>query len=437
MQSTVVSSGATFAVQAVEIGANQVPIPIGDATFVTCGPFDCAEGTAAPEISIANSAACTAWAPTFDLAVGKVNNTGDDDPKTDTDTGIDLGWSYTSSAGFTATHDIVVTSGKSAAVKATSTEKSLVVPTVGAGILGSSSDSCEKSYEPTIGTVQEPGDECFRVKLQGSNDYLSNYTVSLASSGTSVSWGEIAWDAFDDLDCPAKTYAAASDADICELLTEEVGELAKPGVSPRFDGGKENAAKLVGFDVMFGTAEHYRFTDLWYMQSTKSGASKVAGEENTVDIYTGDGGVDIGGGTVSMDGAKMSWIVTIDEDDDPKAEFGDLGLIDTGGTDEPENYSGNDDVMCSADDGGSAKTKDDNVDGTLCDAEVEFMTSVTFVDGLDLGCSETLDLTVTCSWDADGGAVVASDGTTRSTAQIFDPKTAGTEEDKFLKCEVE
>ena len=56
MQSMVVSTGVTFAVQAVEIGANQVAIPIGDATFVTCGPFECAMGMDAPEISIANSA---------------------------------------------------------------------------------------------------------------------------------------------------------------------------------------------------------------------------------------------------------------------------------------------------------------------------------------------------------------------------------------------
>ena len=30
MQSMVVTTGATFAIQSVEIGANQVPIPIGD-----------------------------------------------------------------------------------------------------------------------------------------------------------------------------------------------------------------------------------------------------------------------------------------------------------------------------------------------------------------------------------------------------------------------
>ena len=45
MQSMVVTTGVTFAVQSVEIGANQVAIPIGDAAFVTCGPFTCAMGT--------------------------------------------------------------------------------------------------------------------------------------------------------------------------------------------------------------------------------------------------------------------------------------------------------------------------------------------------------------------------------------------------------
>ena len=61
MQSMVVTTGVTFAVQSVEIGANQVAIPIGDATFVTCGPFECAMGMDAPEISIANSAVCSGW----------------------------------------------------------------------------------------------------------------------------------------------------------------------------------------------------------------------------------------------------------------------------------------------------------------------------------------------------------------------------------------
>ena len=70
----VVNTGVTFAVQAVEIGANQEPIPVGDATFVTCGPFECAMGMDAPELSIANSAMCTAWDPTVEIQVGKVDN---------------------------------------------------------------------------------------------------------------------------------------------------------------------------------------------------------------------------------------------------------------------------------------------------------------------------------------------------------------------------
>ena len=88
----VVTSGVTFAVQAVEIGANQVPIPIGDATFVTCGPFECAAGMGAPDISIANSSACNAWDPTVDIQVGRIDNDviADDTDDTGND-GVDLG----------------------------------------------------------------------------------------------------------------------------------------------------------------------------------------------------------------------------------------------------------------------------------------------------------------------------------------------------------
>ena len=54
LQSAVVGDGVTFTVQPVEIGANQDAIPVGEATSVTCGPFDCVTGTDAPALSIAN-----------------------------------------------------------------------------------------------------------------------------------------------------------------------------------------------------------------------------------------------------------------------------------------------------------------------------------------------------------------------------------------------
>ena len=76
LQSMVIGGGVTFAVQAVEIGANQVPLPIGNAVLVTCGPFECMEGPAPPEISIANSGACSEWDPTVDIQVGKIDNDG-------------------------------------------------------------------------------------------------------------------------------------------------------------------------------------------------------------------------------------------------------------------------------------------------------------------------------------------------------------------------
>ena len=42
--------------------------------YVTCGPFECADGTDAPEISVSNSAVCSAWDPSLTLQVGRVDN---------------------------------------------------------------------------------------------------------------------------------------------------------------------------------------------------------------------------------------------------------------------------------------------------------------------------------------------------------------------------
>ena len=297
MQSQVVNDGVTFKVLRVFVNAAQEIEPTGDTAYVTCGPFDCMEGMDAPAIGLENSTACNAWDPTFELQAGMVDNIPTPEDATgDPETGIDLGWMYTSNAGFRATHDIAVTSAKSAAVKASSTMTALAVPDVGSGILGSrvdgtdpadgdfgdaedTADSCETTYTKTIGTVQKPGgDQCFRVALNKNNDFLSNYSVSLAPSGTSVSWGEIAWDAFDELDCPSMDYAASDMVDVCELFADEAGRLAKAAVAPMFVGGTTgNDSKLSGFDVTFGTAKSQHFKSLWYMQSTKTGASKGCG----------------------------------------------------------------------------------------------------------------------------------------------------------------
>ena len=123
LQSMVINSGVTFAVQPVEIGANQVPIPIGAATLVTCGPFECAMGTQVPELSVANSPVCAAWDPELELQVGLIDNdvidpitrfdhNGDGTVDAEdlvsggvtSDDGIDLGWVTSSTAVMTVKH---------------------------------------------------------------------------------------------------------------------------------------------------------------------------------------------------------------------------------------------------------------------------------------------------------------------------------------------
>ena len=51
LQADVISGGATFMVQRTTVGANQEMEPTGDVAYVTCGPFECADGMDAPEIS--------------------------------------------------------------------------------------------------------------------------------------------------------------------------------------------------------------------------------------------------------------------------------------------------------------------------------------------------------------------------------------------------
>ena len=57
-QSGVLAGEATFMIQRTAMGANQEMEPTGDVAYVTCGPFNCAEGMDAPELSVMDSAVC-------------------------------------------------------------------------------------------------------------------------------------------------------------------------------------------------------------------------------------------------------------------------------------------------------------------------------------------------------------------------------------------
>lgn len=469
LQSTVVNDGATFKVTRVTIGANQEMEETGDVAYVTCGPFECMEGMDAPDITIANSAVCQDWDVTFDLEVGRVANratgtahrwTEDEALALNDVTGVDLGWVFTSNKGFTATHRVAgvttrIAGENSAAVKATSKPTALTVPNVADVVWGSvltdnddavdGNDELSACMPLVAGTQnfvnyggftgdayalrqQRPGsdDGCFRVSITEDFDYLSNYEVSLAVADGSVSWGEVDWKAFADLDCEPKVYPAT--VDVCEMFADEVGRL-----------GEVTAAGVVGSNILQGLnleierdEANERFASLWYMRSTSSSASKsYADTDDTTDDNTRDLFFN---GTVShkansLDDDQAWWVDLIDADGDPI--YGDLGIQDTAGDDAPEGFDNNADVICSEDDGGSKKSSSAN-DGTMCDSEQEIMTSVTFVDGLGLGCDQTVNYTLTCSWDADGGAAVGSDGT-RSASPSFSQDSV----EHYLECEVE
>ena len=120
LQSEVIASGATFMIQRTTMGANQEMEPTGDVAYVTCGPFRCAEGMDAPEFSIDDSAACSAFDPDLELQIGLIDNDfldGTPTPAVDgtnpalstggtanRDDGIDLGWRSSSSVTMTVKH---------------------------------------------------------------------------------------------------------------------------------------------------------------------------------------------------------------------------------------------------------------------------------------------------------------------------------------------
>jgi hypothetical protein len=500
LQKDVVSeAGVVFMIQRTTMGANQEMEPTGDVAYVTCGPFQCTESmdmmAMAPAISIDDSATCSGWEEDFKLEVGRVDNTansadpfytgarnttasaaGETTRSANPNTGVDLGWSYTSTAGFTAEHSLAIVSAKSGAVMKSSTRKNLVVPDV-TGIHGSAVadapdttdtetviDPCDY-YDGQAGNVAKPGgSSCFRILANPDANYYDNYEVTLTASDSSVGWGKISWDAFKGLKCDSRSFKAADEVDVCDLFAAELDLLGKvtaqaevvtthAALSAAATVGSEAPALIQGFDFDIKRASKgERFNSLWYKQSTRSGSSNDAHNSNTTDLYV-DADSTADGNQTTVSKTAANWFVTLDEDNDPKGALGDLGLVDSNGDDRPDNFAGaqgsSPDVKCSRDDGGEKRTAldkkgtdattDDEGNGSLCDAEdVEFETSVTFVDGIGLGCSETLTFTVTCQWDADGGEAAAvttnadgDDVVSRTTAAAtFGPgATAG-----YLSC---
>ena len=120
------------------------------------------------------------------------------------------------------------------------------------------------------------------------------------------------------------------------------------------------------------------------------------------------------GGTDGTDGAAASVI-----DAAARATHPD-GMADNYAAD----LAGADDFRkCSEDDGG------DDADGSECDAEWEMDVEILFADGT-FGCTATREITVSCTWDADGGMAQGRN----ALPDAFDGEGTDSNKGHFLKC---
>ena len=261
MQSAVANDGVTFMFQRVNTAAGQEPTAMGGAMYITCGPFRCSDASdeipAAPDITIADSAACTEFEVDLDLVTGLGYNGRDIDEDHnatvyDGNVGIDAGWVYTSTAAASVVHEFEGVVGTAAggnlrvpgaSMSKTSTPTALPMgrgttsPTAatnyfggtdrgsernntGAGPIRNGPHDCVRDDDEGTpasaydygniggtagvrGTLQKP-QECFRIITSGRDDsndvttvrgnYLPGYKVHVTPNA-SVTWAgsSVAW----------------------------------------------------------------------------------------------------------------------------------------------------------------------------------------------------------------------------------------------------
>ena len=272
-QSAVLSDGATFMVQRAVIGANQDMEPSGDVAYVTCGPFECADGMDAPMLSIANSGVCTDWDPSVTITAGKVDNDviqADDltdvadDGSVDTDgvngnDGIDIGITTSSSLKMNVKH---IFSGVASGTNTSKTveaakgsNKTLAMAAVASIYVDKDDDDpatvgidetmvCDNTYteeDVSVKADRPPG--CFRLRGPGAGgadaskgaNYLEGWSIELSPVGADVMWGRVDWEdnPFEDLTCEARDPIMVADhVDVCEMFDAEVDYATADGWTP-------------------------------------------------------------------------------------------------------------------------------------------------------------------------------------------------------------
>ena len=298
MQSMVVTDGVTFMVQRTTVGANQEMEPTGDVAYVTCGPFECAEGDMAPELSIANSSMCTDWDPSVEIQVGKVDNdvipaaTGEEVAQgVNTNDGIDLGILTSSSLKMNVKH---VMSGVSAGTNSETTveaasgsNKTLTMKAI-TGVITVDADAddgdtvgidesevCDNMYdEEDMSAMADRPAGCFRLIGPGAMgrdaakgpDYLAGWSIELSPLGADVAWGNVDWDEnpFKDLKCEgADPIMVADHVDICDMFDSEVSLATGKGWKPDVVFGDNNRVIMWSASASAGSGEKM-FKTVWF-----------------------------------------------------------------------------------------------------------------------------------------------------------------------------
>lgn len=413
----------------------------------------------APEFSIADSAVCSDFDPMVRLQVGFVDNNGvkvGDDNYTEAsdgtraNDGVDVGWVTDSMVAMTVKHHfngvargqnfsvtgpeaskgsnraLAVTNRKQGAEVANSTiddadyKGALLVGTLtdgdNTGVNPCATSQSSQYSNPRSG-LHKP-DSCFRATSAGDTktgiNYLGGYSIELAAKDAGVSWGKVAWDPnpFKDLKCESMTFMAtdALESDVCDLFEDEVDRaMAKKwggskGTSVTFMTGtsttsrparsayaaltENNTNHLVALRITAPAATSRRFASLWYNDNDTRTESK---NKSNHDLYsTGD------------NATKMPLhIELVDEDGDPK--YGDFGKVDFAKADGSDSGTVDDwGENGTAESAAGGESKCTPSDGEGCDGMLEEMITVTFDAGLALGCSSKRDVTISCTWDANG-----------------------------------
>ena len=200
-QMSVARDGAVFKFEKVTVGAGQETTPTGDVAYITCGPFRCSDAAmeepAAPAITLADSAACTAFEASLDLVKGMADN----DDAQGRSNGVDVGFTYTASHGATVTHefsDVSFGGGgayrvRGATLSATSTPTALVMAASGSGNTARNNFGGAMNRDADAATQSQPGpirsgaNDCFPDALTDDlNASYASTNISLNDLGANT-----------------------------------------------------------------------------------------------------------------------------------------------------------------------------------------------------------------------------------------------------------